>query len=381
MIKRIQVKNFKSLANFDLPIEMFTCLIGLNGAGKTTVLQVLDFIGHLACGITNFRNWNKSDIITNGSGMRTITLIVDFLINEETVIWEAKYNVDKQRFTEERIYHYDYDAKWSLNTYLQLKENKLSYDGMLQPGTKDISDYNYKGSVLSAFKFDDPVICAVKDELQALKSLELLSPNILRQTSQPNDTLGIGGEGLAGFLSRLNEDEAKSLAVTLRDFYPQVDKFEIKKKKFGWKDLLIRETALKAPVTAEHINDGYLRILAMLSQKYSKAGFLLFDEIENGINQELIDKLLVQLQNFNDKQVMVTTHSALVLNYLEDEVARDSVVLLYKDNHGHTQAKKFFDIPEISQKLGLLGPGEVMIDTNLEKLSARLAAENNGEHK
>ena len=210
MITRIRVKNFKSLADFDLPLELFTCLIGLNGAGKTTVLQVLDFIGHLACGITDFRNWKKSDIITNGSGMRTITLQVDFLINEEAVIWEAKYNVDKQRFTEEQIYHYDYDAKWSLNTYLQLKENKLSYDGMQQIGTKDISDYNYKGSVLSAFKFDDPVICAVKDELQALKSLELLSPNILRQTSQPNDKLGIGGEGLAGFLSKLGEDDAKS---------------------------------------------------------------------------------------------------------------------------------------------------------------------------
>lgn len=381
MITRIRVKNFKSLADFDLPLGMFTCLIGLNGAGKTTVLQVLDFIGHLACGLTNFRNWKKSDIITNGSALRTITLQVDSLIDEKYIIWFAKYNIDKQKFTEEQILHTATDHVEIYHYYLQLRENKLSYDGMQQPGTKDISDYNYKGSVLSAFKFDDSIICAIKDELQALKSLELLSPNILRQTSQPIDNLGIGGEGLAGFLSRLNEDDAKSLAVTLRDFYPQVDKFEIKKKKFGWKDLLIREVALKAPVTAEHINDGYLRVLAMLSQKYSKAGFLLFDEIENGINQELIDKLLVQLQNFNGKQVMVTTHSALVLNYLEDAVAKDSVVLLYKDAKGFTKAVKFFEIPEISQKLGLLGPGEVMSDTNLEKLSARLAAENNGEHK
>ena len=375
MIKRIQVKNFKSLANFDLPIEMFTCLIGLNGAGKTTVLQVLDFIGHLACGITDFRNWKKSDFITNGSALRTITLQVDSLIDEKYIIWFAKYNIDKQKFTEEQILHTATDHVEIYHYYLQLKENKLSYDGMQQPGTKDISDYNYKGSVLSAFKFDDPIICAVKDELQALKSLELLSPNILRQTSQPNDKLGIGGEGLAGFLSKLNEDDAKYLAVTLRDFYPQVDKFEIKRKKFGWKDLLIREAALKAPVTAEHINDGYLRILAMLSQKYSKAGFLLFDEIENGINQELIEKLLDQLQNFNGKQVMVTTHSALVLNYLEDTVAKDSVILLYKDNQGHTQAKKFFEIPEIAKQMDFMAPGQIMSQTNLIELSEKLKAQ------
>ncbi len=373
MIKRIQVKNFKSLANFELPIEMFTCLIGLNGAGKTTVLQVLDFIGHLACGITDFRNWKKSDFVTNGSGLRTITLQVDFSINNVYIIWSGKYNIDKQKFTEEVIRQYDPIKEWLIGVSLHLKDNRLSYDYTEQQNSKDISDYNYKGSVLSAFKFDDPVICAVKDELQALKSLELLSPNILRQTSQPNDKLGIGGEGLAGFLSKLNEDDAKSLAVTLRDFYPQVDKFEIKRKKFGWKDLLIREAALKAPVTAEHINDGYLRILAMLSQKYSKAGFLLFDEIENGINQELIDKLLVQLQNFNGKQVMVTTHSALVLNYLTDEVAKNSVILLYKNAQGHTKAKKFFEIAEAAQKLDFLGPGEVMSDINLAELSDLLS--------
>ena len=372
MITRIRIKNFKSLADFDLPLGMFTCLIGLNGAGKTTVLQVLDFIGHLACGITDFRNWKKSDFITNGSNLRTITLQVDFLIDQKYIIWFAKYNIDKQKFTEEQILHTATDHAEIYHYYLQLKENKLTYDGMPQPGTKDISDYNYKGSVLSAFKFEDPTICAVKDELQALKSLELLSPNILRQTSQPNDNLGIGGEGLAGFLSKLTEDDARSLAATLRDFYPQVDKFEIKRKKFGWKDLLVREVALKAPVSAEHINDGYLRVLAMLSQKYSKAGFLLFDEIENGINQELINKLLVQLQNFNGKQVMVTTHSALVLNYLEDEIAKDRVVLLYKDAKGFTKAVKFFDIPEIARQMEFMAPGQIMSQTNLIELSEKL---------
>ena len=163
-------------------------------------------------------------------------------------------------------------------------------------------------------------------------------------------------------------------------FYPSAHDCKIKNQPYGWKNLLIAELE-KAYFDASHLSYGTLRLLLMLSQLYSNNACVLFDEIENGINQELIEKLLVQLQNFNGKQVMVTTHSALVLNYLKDEVAKDSVILLYKDNQGHTQAKKFFDIPEISQKLGLLGPGEVMSDTNLEKLSARLAAENNGEHK
>ncbi|MFY8134268.1 MAG: AAA family ATPase, partial [Aquimonas sp.] len=55
MIKHFYIDNFKSLVDFRLSPEggslaKFTCLVGLNGAGKSTVLQALDFIGHLASG-------------------------------------------------------------------------------------------------------------------------------------------------------------------------------------------------------------------------------------------------------------------------------------------------------------------------------------------
>ena len=384
MIKRIFIKNFKSLADFSIPLGKFSCLIGMNGAGKTTVLQALDFIGHLACGITDFRGWEKNEVITSGSSSRTLEFQVDFAFDDpkEEISWFGKYNIDRQKFSEEHIQTCIYRDSRSGKIYLSLKDNRLYYDGTVNTfAAKDISDYNYKGSVLSAFKFDDPVICAVQKELQSLKSLELLSPNLMRKGALPNTDLGTGGDGLAGFLSKLNENDAAVLAVTLREFYPLVDKYEIKRKKFGWKKLLIREAAFKAPISSAHINDGYLRILAILSQKFSKASFLLFDEIENGINQELIEKILKELQNFNGKQVMVTTHSALVLNFLADEAAKESVIFLYKDRRGYTHAVKFFDIPEIAGKLALLGPGEVMSDTNLERLSGQLAIAADAENK
>ena len=373
MISGITVKNFKALADFSMPMEMFTCLIGLNGAGKTTVLQVLDFIGHLACGITDFRGWEKSELITNGNNSRTITFQIDFNFNGKGKYrWSGKYNIDKQRFTEESIVAVNSDPPY-YNTLLQVKENRLSYGGLSLVGPKDISDYDYKGSVLSAFKFEDSVILAVKKELQSLKSMELLSPNSLRRSSLPGDSLGIGGEGLSGYLCNLKNEDEGSLQDVLRIFYPQTNRYEIKRKKFGWKDLLLRENAFKSPISAAHINDGYLRVLAILSQRYSKANFLLFDEIENGINQELIDKLLNQLLDFNGKQVLVTTHSALVLNYLADKTAKESVVFLYKDAVGNTRAVKFFEIPKIAKKMEFMAPGQIMSQTNLIELSYELA--------
>ncbi|OAD21575.1 hypothetical protein THIOM_002652, partial [Candidatus Thiomargarita nelsonii] len=43
MIREFHINNFKSLVNFKFQLDKFTCLIGLNGSGKSTILQALDF--------------------------------------------------------------------------------------------------------------------------------------------------------------------------------------------------------------------------------------------------------------------------------------------------------------------------------------------------
>ena len=45
MLKRLEVKHFKSLDDFSIDFEPLTVLIGQNGSGKTTVLQALDLLG------------------------------------------------------------------------------------------------------------------------------------------------------------------------------------------------------------------------------------------------------------------------------------------------------------------------------------------------
>lgn len=47
MIKSIKIDNFKSLVDFKLDFAKFTCLVGLNGSGKSTVLQAMDFLSQL----------------------------------------------------------------------------------------------------------------------------------------------------------------------------------------------------------------------------------------------------------------------------------------------------------------------------------------------
>ena len=65
---------------------------------------------------------------------------------------------------------------------------------------------------------------------------------------------------------------------------------------------------------ARHLNDGMLRMIAILSQTQlltansKPARCILFDEIENGINPELVRKLIEILLK-SPNQIIVTTHS------------------------------------------------------------------------
>jgi predicted ATPase len=386
MITRFHVENFKSLANFDLPpaghrLGPFTCLIGLNGSGKSTLLQALDFVAHIVSGKVEDwleqRNWRASEVATNlGKRNPVVTFKVDFQdpSGVETT-WHGRFNLSHLRCTSERV-------ESEGRTLLELEAERLalaSPEGELKRGEEKLN-LVYKGSVLSILQLNDahPALSFVKESLRQLKSLELLSPQLLRKRSYAAKDIGVGGEKLSAFLAGLAPEKRKELFNALRQFYPHLRGWRVKTLRAGWKDLWFGEDYQGAgSVQATHINDGLLRIMAILAQAHSPYSFLLFDEIENGINPELVEKLVDFLIGCG-KQVVVTTHSPMILNYIPDEVAKEGVMLLYKTRQGETKSARFFDLPATQEKLLALGPGEVFADTRLSDLAAELERQGNG---
>lgn len=114
-----------------------------------------------------------------------------------------------------------------------------------------------------------------------------------------------------------------------------------------------------------------LRLMAILLQLEIGNAFLLFDEIENGDNPELIEFLIDHLIDSND-QVLARTHSPMILNFMEDDIAEAWGYLLIKQA-GHTRSVRLFDILSMAKKLDFMGPGEAFIDTDLTKLYLEIA--------
>ncbi len=385
MITRFHMENFKSLVDFDLPppgheLGGFTCLIGLNGSGKSTLLQAFDFVAHVAAGEIDRwlerREWKKGELVSH-LGKRSP--VINFRVGLRTrdgaaVEWQARFNTNLMKCTAETV-------SSSGTPVLALEDGRLTVAGAGNaPGQRFESEkvpFEYEGSVMSTMKLADvhPHLAEIKDELQRLCSLELLSPQQIRRKARAANDIGPGGEKLAPFLDQLPQDAKARLLGALMRFYPQLTGWSVKGYRAGWKSLRIHEAFPESGmVEAGHINDGFLRVIAILAQAESAYRFLLFDEIENGINPALVGKLMDFLVDLGrrGKQVMVTTHSPMILNFLDDAVAREGVMLLYKAADGRTQACRYFDQPETGHKLDALGPGEVFVDTDLTRMVDRL---------
>lgn len=120
-----------------------------------------------------------------------------------------------------------------------------------------------------------------------------------------------------------------------------------------------------------HLSDGMLRILTIIAQANSYRDFILLNEIENGINPELIEHLM-DYPVVSKRQILVTTHSPMMLNYLDDEVAKAGVYLVYNNKEGITRCGRCFESPITQEKLGILSPGEVYVGTEIESVAKDL---------
>jgi len=367
MIKAIHIRNFKSLGDVKLRLAKFTCLIGMNGAGKSSVLQAVDFISQLMIGRVeewlDARGWSAADLNCKVLKESNVTVGVHYETSTgKSLRWVGAFNRSLLHCTAELI---------EQDSQKVFRVGNQKYTVADKP-TQDIA-FTYQGSLLSALKDSEltPELLEFRNALQQIKSLELLSPQLLRKRARTTDKgIGTGGEKLSAFLDTLPQAAKAGLIDQLQRFYPNLVDFKVSSLKSGWKKLTVVEqfSQQKLETDAAHLNDGLLRILAVLTQAASDRSLILLDEIENGINQEVIETLVDTLVA-SPHQLLVTTHSPLILNYLEDDVARGAVQFIYKAPLGETRVRPFFKIPRINDKLRTMGPGDAFVDTDLKQLT------------
>lgn len=384
MIEFVSITNFKSLAEVHIPLGQFNCLVGMNGAGKSTVLQALDFLSQLmrgdVSGWLERRQWKASDLNCKLRRERNIGFEVCFRTSTGAKLyWWGVFNRTDLRCSHERVMltsEAESGAQDMPCVALPLQLVRQNF--RLDDRPEQRIAFAYQGSILSALKdaeLSEPLL-ELRNALRSVRSLELLSPHLLRKTARASEhDIGAGGEKLSAYLDNIKGEAKTRLVALLQKFYPALADFKITSQRSGWKKLSVFEQFGEQRLETEalHLNDGLLRILAVLTQADAGRSMLLLDELENGINQEMVETLVDTLLQ-SPQQLLVTTHSPLLLNYLPDDVARRAVLLAYKTPAGETRIRRFFDVPRMAAKLQGMGPGDAFVDTDLKLLTQECMA-------
>ena len=369
MIEAIAARNFKSLGNFKLQLGQFTCLIGMNGAGKTSILQAIDFMSQLMIGRIDdwltMREWEPGDLVSKFSPSANIQLALTFRTESgQRVGWGGQFHRQTLACSTENL---TVDGL----SVLTVRGQVLKVVGT--PELQGPIGFTYQGSVLSQIRAESlpPAALEFREAMRKIRSLELLAPNLMRRRARSSERdIGAGGEKLSAFLDSIRGADRESLRHLLQSFYPRLEDFKITSQRAGWKKLSVFERFgdHRIETEARHINDGLLRVLAILAQAASDRSLILLDEIENGINPEIVEALVDALLA-SPQQMLVTTHSPMILNYLPDDTAKQALQFVYKNPAGQTRVRPFFSIEHIASKLEVMGPGEAFVDTDLNALT------------
>ncbi len=222
MIRSLYVDNFKGLNDFVVELPPLAVLIGANGSGKSTILQAVDLLCNLPETDVNTyvkeRKWNLGDLKSHLNTRRHITFraTLELPVNggTELVEWEIVLNPvkekDKIELVKERI-----SSKTRNRVLLKKDPGGLErYDEEKQefehfpPLHLAVSLLNTIDTEKDKKKF--PTLVSLKAFTGGIDSFQLLSTERMRKSHKGKaDSLGAGGEKLAGFIHGLGARQKK----------------------------------------------------------------------------------------------------------------------------------------------------------------------------
>jgi predicted ATPase len=154
-------------------------------------------------------------------------------------------------------------------------------------------------------------------------------------------------------LSSICDDGQKKEAILewLRKLTPMdVDDLEFSRDAAGRMLLNLREKSGRT-ISAISASDGTLRFLAILAALFgpSSASFYFIEELENGIHPTRLSLLIELIENqtkHRNIQVVATSHSPLVLQFLSEEALEHASIVYRLPGHSDARIKRILEIPD-----------------------------------
>jgi predicted ATPase len=413
MIESLTVQNFKSFAETDnvLKLGPLSLIIGTNASGKSNLRDALRFIHGLSRGYslaeiigekyveggvlqwkgirggvretvrknpTDQKNFFRLQVVTQLDEeplQATYSITVDVgdknvppYVRNESLVVGGRGNY---------IFNTDPDGQSlnsggdSRNITAQLRKESRGFVGPRlsfradQPILTQIFGPRYGYDETHSLHSVRTYVPAFFRTIASIRFLDL-EPNALRRPSIPGQTvLGDKGENLSSVLQAICSDPVKKQALIewTRELTPlDVTDFKFPEVSLEGK-IQLQLVESERDISAESASDGTLRFLAFAAALLGPdpARCYFFEELENGIHPNrthLLIDLLKTATRDGKIQIIGTTHSPALLNYIDDEIGRKASITYRKGPV--SKIKSLNDIPELWKIAPTAGKGQLL---------------------
>jgi len=349
--RELSIHGFRRLYDVQLPLRDLSVMIGANGIGKTSILDVLSLLAKSAQG-------KLSESISELSGLPSLLtydradelrLAISMSVPEyEPLKYTLKlkpqavtYLISEERLSQQRYGHpgpfLHIDSYGSDIKYYEVDQKNL-----LRPNWEQRPFETSLSQVPKMFQQPEDFRNRLSSStFYHVLNVDPRSPVRLPQPMQPSTLPGRNGEELLSCLYYLREaerDRFEAIKDTLRAAFPRFDRLDFPPVAAGTIALAWRETGFSKPLYLHQLSEGTLRFLwlATLLQSPGLTALTLLDEPEVSLHPELLSLLADMLREASNRtQLVVATHSDRLIRFLEPK----EVVLMDANEDGMSTMK------------------------------------------
>ncbi len=337
-LNRISVRGFKCLASVEeLELRPLTVVIGANGSGKTSFLDVFSLLAKSA-------RRGLNDCISDLGGIKsilprdgktdTLMVTVEMPIPKGTPLHYALHlESDGMRYEcvlEELWGHLKTDSSFKVR-YIESVAGTTTYCDDSRERQETVNwEHNPLETALSQVPKVYKELESLRKRLSSLTYYAALGFDTTQnsrvrspQQMRPADLPGPKGEYLVSCLYYMREtdpDRYESIHDTLKAAFPNFERLTFPPVAAGTLALAWHERGLDSPFYTHELSEGTLRFLWLVTllQSPGLTGITLIDEPEVSLHPDLLRLLADLMREASERtQLIVATQSETLVRFLE----------------------------------------------------------------
>ncbi len=332
--ENISISGFRRLQQIDIEMRDLIVMIGANGAGKTSFLDVLSTLAASANGKLQETLQSKgglNEILTRGKA-HELRMTASMAVPERGPLKygltlspkSLSYQIQEESLTQQKNQNSPEPFKYIESLGLDIKYFSQEDFKLLRPNW----DHNYLETSLSQVPkmYREPenlrkslASCTYYGALDVSEK----SPIRLPQPMRPAKLPGASGENLVSCLYDLREsdrDRFEMVEDVISTAFPDFERLNFPPVAAGTISMTWTDKNFSQPIYVHELSEGTLRFLWLVTllQSQGLTTITLIDEPEVSLHPELLRHLVYLMREASKyTQLIVATHSDRLIRFLE----------------------------------------------------------------